>query len=284
MILAILPERLKITCIFDLFTVRSYPMGTQTNPTPVAPPVKTPKGTFYYIQIALGVALLLATTFTAWTDPSLLPGNFGERLPEALIIQTAAAPGLGTTPTPRSNPLIALVAGHSGNDSGAVCPDGLTERSINETVAAYVQQLLVDKGIDVEVLQEFDPKLTGYQATALVSIHADSCVYINDQATGYKVSSSYANPHPERAARLTACLRNRYGKATGLALHNSITADMTSYHAFSEIHPDTTAAIIEIGFLNLDRQLLTQNTEKIASGIVDGIFCYLNNEDLSATP
>jgi len=259
-------------------------MGASINPAHAVSPEKTTQGTFYYIQVALGVAVMLATIFTAWTDPSLLPGNFGEKLPEALIIQTVIAPNIETTPTPRLNPLIALVAGHSGNDSGAVCPDGLTERSINETVAAYVRQYLVDKGLEVEVLQEFDPKLVGYKATALVSIHADSCYYINDQATGFKVSSALANPNPERAARLTACLRNRYGKATGLPLHNSITNDMTSYHAFSEIDADTTAAIIEVGFMNLDRQLLTQNPERIASGIVDGILCYINNEDLSATP
>lgn len=259
-------------------------MGASTNTPRIASSKNTSKGTLYYIQVALGVAVLLATTFTAWTDPSLLPGNFGERLPEALIIQTAAAPSVEATPTQRLNPLIALVAGHSGNDSGAVCPDGLTERSINETVAAYVRQNLVEKGLEVEVLQEFDPKLVGYQATALISIHADSCDYINDQASGYKVSSALANPHPERAARLTACLRNRYGKATGLPLHNSITTDMTSYHAFSEINPETTAAIIEVGFMNLDRQLLTQNPERVAGGITDGILCYINNEDLSAAP
>lgn len=260
-------------------------MGTSPNTTTQAiSSEKSNKGTFYYIQVALSVAVLLATTFTAWTDPSLLPGNFGERLPEALIIQTVAAPNIEVTPTPRLDPLIALVAGHSGNDSGAVCPDGLTERSINETLAAFARQSLVEKGLDVEVLQEFDPKLSGYQATVLVSIHADSCDYINDQATGFKVSSALANPHPERAARLTGCLRNRYGKATGLPLHNSITIDMTSYHAFSEIDADTTAAIVEVGFMNLDRQLLTQNPEQVASGIVDGILCYINNEDLSATP
>ena len=27
---------------------------------------------------------------------------------------------------------------------------------------------------------------------------------------------------------------------------------MTSYHAFNELHEDTTAAIIEVGFLDLD--------------------------------
>jgi N-acetylmuramoyl-L-alanine amidase len=179
-----------------------------------------------------------------------------------------------------------VVAGHKGNDSGSICADGLTEQSVNEKVAYLVQKNLVDKGFSVNVLNEFDERLSSYQADVLVSVHADSCDYINDQATGFKVSSALANPHPERAARLTACLKNRYALVTGLPLHNSITIDMTSYHAFAEINEDTTAVIIEIGFLNLDRELLTQKSDLVAKGITDGVLCYINNEDLivSATP
>jgi N-acetylmuramoyl-L-alanine amidase len=154
---------------------------------------------------------------------------------------------------------------------------------VNETVATYVQQYLIDEGYEVDILKEFDPKLTGYQASALISIHADSCDFINTQASGYKVSSAMANPHPERAARLTSCLRSRYSEATGLTLHNSITPDMTSYHAFDEIHPDTTSAIIEVGFLNLDRQILTQQPDIIAQGIAAGIKCYISNEKITDT-
>jgi len=59
---------------------------------------------------------------------------------------------------------------------------------------------------------------------------------------------------------------------------------MTSYHAFSEIDPLTTAAIIEVGFLNLDQDILTKNPERLADGIVAGIRCYLNNEGVPTTP
>jgi len=52
---------------------------------------------------------------------------------------------------------------------------------------------------------------------------------------------------------------------------------MTSYHA-------TTAAIIEVGFLNLDQDILTRKPEKLADGIVAGLRCYLNNEGVQATP
>jgi N-acetylmuramoyl-L-alanine amidase len=259
-------------------------METSTTPPPQVSSHRPRRGTFYILQVVLGVAFVLATLFTAWTDPGLLPGNLGKNLTQGAAPIATGQAAISATPTKRSHPLIGIVAGHSGNDSGAVCPDGLTEVKVNETVAAYLKKLLVDKGYDVEVLQEFDSRLNDFQASALISIHADSCDYINDVATGFKVSAPLANPHPDQAARLTACLRNRYAQDTGLQLHNSITNDMTSYHAFSEINPDTPAAIIEVGFLNLDRNILTQKPDLIAKGISDGIVCFLNNENVSTTP
>ncbi|HEX2697169.1 MAG TPA: hypothetical protein VHM28_05630, partial [Anaerolineales bacterium] len=64
----------------------------------------------------------------------------------------------------------------------------------------------------------------------------------------------------------------------------SITTDMTSYHAFSEIDPNTISAIIETGFLNLDREILTQHTDQVADGVVNGILCFVNNENVEPTP
>jgi N-acetylmuramoyl-L-alanine amidase len=56
---------------------------------------------------------------------------------------------------------------------------------------------------------------------------------------------------------------------------------MSSYHAFGEINPETTAAIIEVGFLNLDKQLLTEKPDLAAQGISAGILCFINNEDIT---
>jgi len=151
-------------------------------------------------------------------------------------------------------------------------------------VASLVREDLAAQGYDVDLLAEFDPRLTGYHALALVSIHADSCEYINDQATGFKVSATISTKYPEQAARLTTCLRTRYASITGLQFHSgSVTGDMTNYHAFSEISPDTPAAIIETGFMNLDREILTQHPDVIANGIASGILCFVRNEDINAT-
>jgi N-acetylmuramoyl-L-alanine amidase len=120
---------------------------------------------------------------------------------------------------------------------------------------------------------------------ALVSIHNDSCDFINDQATGFKVASSLDTHDVNRAQRLTTCLADRYEHYTGLTFHaGSITADMREYHAFSEIDPNTITAIIETGFLNLDYRILTEETDRVAEGVVQGILCCVNNESIQPTP
>lgn len=242
-----------------------------------------PAGTFAHLRLVLGVAFVLATLFTAWSPSVLLPGNSGQNFVFQPPPLSSAAPSeQEATPTARPRPLVGIVAGHSGNDSGSVCPDGLTEVFVNETVAGYVQKYLIERSVDVEILKEFDPRLRDFKASALVSIHADSCDYINDAATGFKVAAALANPHPERAARLTACLRSRYAQITKLPLHStSVTNDMTSYHAFGEIDSNTPAAIIETGFLNLDRDLLEKHPDLLAEGIGEGILCFLHNEDVT---
>jgi N-acetylmuramoyl-L-alanine amidase len=245
-------------------------------------------GTFHHIGLVISVAFVLATLFTAWSPANLLTGSPSQSSNTSIFPPPTSEDASSATATPLTNPLIGIVVGHWGdnNDPGAVCLDtNLTEFEVNQNIATLVKSDLEAKGIDVQLLKEFDPKLRGFQATALVSIHADSCEYINDQATGFKVAAALANPRPERGARLTACLRSRYARVTGLALHStSITNDMTSYHAFDEISENTTAVIIETGFMNLDRQLLEQHPDIAAEGITQGILCFINNEDVSSPP
>ena len=156
---------------------------------------------------------------------------------------------------------------------------------MNLEIAAIVQQQLIQKGFQVDLLREFDTRLNGYRALAIVSIHNDSCEYINDEATGFKVAAALNTNDLNRANRLTACLVNRYQHATNMTFHaGSITGDMREYHAFREIDPSTVAAIIETGFLNLDHEILTKHTDLVAEGIVQGILCFSNNENIESTP
>jgi N-acetylmuramoyl-L-alanine amidase len=232
------------------------------------------------VVVVVFAAVVAATIFTAWTPANILPPAAAEGIAVALATQsgpdiTAVAP----TPTEPVDPVVGIVAGHKGNDSGAVCPDGLTEAAINLEVANRVKLNLEAAGYQVALLDEFDDRLVGLKALALVSIHADSCDFINELATGFKVTSSLDSPVPDQAARLVACLQDRYQTRTQMNFHaNSITFDMTAYHAFREIDAQTPAAIIETGFLNLDRRILTEQPDLVAQGITDGILCYINNE------
>ena len=173
---------------------------------------------------------------------------------------------------------VGIISGHQGFDSGAVCPDGLTEVQVNAGIVDQVIANLQGMGIRVDELDEFDPRLNNYVATAVISVHADSCDYINELATGFKISgSSLTNSTP-----LSICMEDAYSNATQLSYHaNTITPDMADYHAFRELAPGTQAIILETGFMYLDREMITTNSSVPAQGITDGILCFLNQYKLS---
>jgi N-acetylmuramoyl-L-alanine amidase len=201
--------------------------------------------------------------------------------PLAIFLRPTPTPAPKTpAPTPFPTPFIpriGIVSGHHGNDSGAVCKDGLTEAMVNYDIANRVAAEMRQRGYRVDLLDEFDPRLNNYRALLLLSIHADSCDYINDEATGFKVAHVLDSKVPDQEEQLVKCIIDRYGARTGLRFHeNSITRDMTNYHGFYEVAPDTPAAIIETGFLRLDRAILTQRADLVAQGIVDGLMCYLS--------
>ncbi len=236
------------------------------------------------IQSILITAFLLASLFTLFTPNNLFSGEMLDRVFQAWQANpTLSAAVVVNTPAVISLP-IGIVSGHWKNDSGAVCPDGLTEEQVNLQIATLVQQKLIAEGFQVDLMEEFDKRLSQYKAMALVSIHADTCEFISEDATGFKVAAAIHSLYPEKATRLTLCMADRFQSTTGLKyMPNSSSEDMTNYHAFDEIHTETTAVIIETGFLNLDRQILTENPDLIAQGIVNGLLCYIRNENVTLT-
>ncbi len=240
-----------------------------------------------FVLRGLSLALLMATFFSLWS-PSLDDFNRLKarwQWPDWGAAADAPAPAFDATPAAAVPVRIGLVAGHWGNDAGAVCPNGTTEVEINLRVATLVQEELTTAGYQVDILQEFDPRLQNYQAAALVSIHSDSCEYRGDDASGYKIARAASAYDSNLANRLLLCLRDRYGQATGLDYHpNTITPDMSEYHAFGEVSPSTPAVIIEIGFMNLDYNLLTRHPDVVARGIASGILCYVRNENIESSP
>ena len=227
--------------------------------------------------------------FTPSTPPAALPAIAAT--PEIQIAQPAieSGPTVAAMSVPNALPasarysgLVGLVSGHKGFDPGAVCPDGLTEAEVNYTIALEVTRLLQRRGVQTDLLEEFDPLLTGYQADALVSIHADSCSFPG--LSGFKVARVTASAIPEAEDVLVTCLNNEYALYTGLPQHPaSITDGMTNYHAFSEIAGHTPGAIIETGFLLDDRDLLENRPKVVARGIAAGILCFLEQNSAGAS-
>lgn len=202
---------------------------------------------------------------TAVSSSASLSAPIYKALPDQPILQR-----VGQSPGPLR---IGIIVGHRGSDSGAVCDDGLTETEVNANIAEQVYAQLQAQGVRAELLDEFDERLQNYYGTAVISIHADSCVYYNELATGFKIAGSSFTD----SSALSICLEQAYQEATQLTYHaNTITPHMTDYHAFREIAPGTPALIIETGFMYLDRELLTSEADVPATGIVNGILCYLN--------
>lgn len=260
--------------------------GTMNDNTPKTKSTPVPRGKFGLfssIQTVVTYGFLLATLFTLFSPDNLFSGQMLTRAFEAWQANPTLMAPVSTAAISQNVNRIGIVSGHWKSDSGAVCQNGLTEEQVNLLIASLVQQELTAEGFQVDLLEEFDSRLSQYKAIALVSIHADTCEYINDAATGFKVAAAMDSAYPDNAARLTNCLIDRYAATTGLPFKTNTTIDMTSYHAFGEINTETTAAIIETGYLNLDQQILTQEPELIAQGIVDGILCFIRNENLTPT-
>jgi N-acetylmuramoyl-L-alanine amidase len=176
------------------------------------------------------------------------------------------------------NKQVALISGHAGNDSGAICEDAngqptIREADINAQVARLAAERLRNAGADVAILDEYDARLEGLRADVLLSLHSDSCI----DESGYK-SSRYVNSAiPEQSDRLLACINLHYAAASGLVENlDTITENMTEYHAFKRIDPQTPAAILELGFLGGDNDLLANQQELVAKGVADSLLCFLD--------
>jgi N-acetylmuramoyl-L-alanine amidase len=206
----------------------------------------------------LGILLIVANMleYTPWSPGSAGSGNDTNRIDRR----------------------VGLISGHAGFDSGAICEDELGKVTLTEAeVVAEITKLAAKQlrrhGYDVLVLEEYDHQLTGLQAAVLLSLHADSCLF----ASGYKAAYYVRSQTPMAGDRILDCINRHYAGETGLVEdRNTITTDMTEYHAFRKVDQNTPAAILELGYLGGDRVLLTENPEVAAKGVADSLLCFLN--------
>ncbi|MBN1563237.1 MAG: N-acetylmuramoyl-L-alanine amidase [Anaerolineae bacterium] len=261
---------------------------SQARPRPRRAKTRKPPSAFWITLrtffIVLVAAVLVSTIFSLWTQPSFFTDEFRAGLNQVQATQRVVNIQPSPLPTETREIKIGIVAGHTGpplqeglpEDPGAVCDDGLTERRINEAVAREVVAALRRDGYTVDLLEEFDERLAGYQADLLVSIHTNDCQDYGAAGTGYNVATAQSRQTTAgQDERLLNCLVTQYGATTGLPRHQGLTYDMTEYHTFGEVAVDTPTAIIEIGFMRNDRPMLLNQQDLIAQGIANGVRCFL---------
>ena len=252
------------------------------------------------VVIVFAVAVVVATIFASFTSNDSLSLKTRQNLAIAVNTQTRNDTPTNV-PTPAWFNRVAFIRGHSGIakrertsgnvDPGATCPDDkdFTELSVTTNVGDRVIAALRGRGYTVDVLDEWDMRLVDpdkpYEAAVLLSIHADSCTNFDDgfDHSGFKVVGPEGRMTVrEQDTRLSDCIRDQYSLATGLKHSGwSVTNDMLRYHAFREVSQRTPAAILELGFLYYDRDLLKNHPDKAAQGVLNGLICFLDPKSLA---
>lgn len=189
---------------------------------------------------------------------------------------------------------VALQAGHYLNDdfpeelemlrnNDGASGGGKSEWEVNLKIAEETKKILELQNIQVEILPATVPPQ--YWSDVFLAIHADGNT--DKKIRGYKIASPWRD-FTNNSDELVQSIKTTYEESTNLPWDDNISKNMRGYYAFSwwrfehAIHPMTTAAIIETGFLTnyTDQKFLIDQPEVAAKGIAEGIINYLNNKEL----
>ena len=173
---------------------------------------------------------------------------------------------------------LASLRSNTGSSGG-----GKWEWEVNMKIAEETKKLLEEQGVVVELLPATVPP--GYWADVFLAIHADG--NLNKTLAGYK----FAAPRRDLsgwADELVATLETEYGETTGLTLDPNVSRNMRGYYAFAwwrrehAVHPMTTAAIAETGFLSSpsDQRLLIGRPQIAAQGLAKALIKHLQDRGL----
>jgi hypothetical protein len=205
-----------------------------------------------------------------------------------------ATAGLASAPAaPATAPRQYRVALQSGHYKSSELPDelsrlaentgtaggGRTEVDLNFDVSNRVAKLLRAQGILVDVLPA--TVSTGYSADAFIAIHADGNA--SSKPRGFKISTRWSSKVAFQDGQLVETLTDAYRAATGLPEDSAVTRNMRGYYAYSprranyRVSNFTPGAIVEMGYMtnSADRAVLFNSTDKVASGIANGIVAFL---------
>lgn len=192
----------------------------------------------------------------------------------------------------RKRPVVAIDAGHGGNDPGKIGIDGTLEKDINLKIAMKLKKYLEASDVDVVLTRENDNGL--YSAKDSRKKMADMtkrCDIINDAKPALTVSIHQNSYHQEeisggqvfyykkseKGKELAEIIQKRFDfllgeKNTRLAKPND------NYYLL--LHVRTPIVIVECGFLTNSKESALLNTEdyqdRVAYTIHMGIMNYLN--------
>lgn len=253
---------------------------------------------FVVFLIAFAAAAFLFKKFSL-SSTSFISGAPPDGIPESEVPPLDPWQKLRVTwQRPNQPPTIALQVGHLNSqdvpeelknlraNTGA-SGGGYTEVQINKDIAEKTAVLLRAQGIHTEILPATVPP--DYWADAFIAIHADGST---DPATsGYKIARPWRDLSGD-ADTLVSLLQNSYQAHTDLPIDPNITRNMRGYYAFAwwryehAIHPMTTAAIVETGFITnpKDRKIIVNQQDKVSKALAEGIVNFLKQQGLMTQP
>jgi hypothetical protein len=242
---------------------------------------------FVLISLSLIIGIVLKSHFTVSGAPP-----YGEA--ENEVPNTDPYAWLKDWKRPEGPPRVGLQVGHWKNDelpgelskligNTGSSGGGKSEWEVNFVIAEKTAELLKEKGIQVDILPATVP--VKYWADVFVSVHADGS--LDRSVSGFKVAGPWRD-WSGNSAKLVTNIDESYANATGLPKDYNISRNMKGYYAFSfwryehAVHPMTTSAILETGFLTNanDRKIIVSQPEVSAIGLANGVIKYLTNQNL----
>lgn len=185
-----------------------------------------------------------------------------------------------------SGKVIAIDAGHGGNDTGAIGPTGVTEKSITLRIANEVQRLLTAAGAQVYMTRTTDTEVSPkHESASDVEELQARCDVANDHKSDIFVCI-HMDSFSSSAAKGTTGYYYSRGSATSQRLADDIRAGVVaslgtesrgtkSCNFYVVKHTTMPATLVEVAFVSnpSEEQMLNseEGVHKAAQGIVQGI-------------
>ncbi|MBF0470474.1 MAG: N-acetylmuramoyl-L-alanine amidase [Gammaproteobacteria bacterium] len=187
-----------------------------------------------------GLRLVLDLKEEVTTKSYLLPANdnYGNRLVVELIRPTAPEAGTPAERAPKvkrsateagseqRDIIVAIDAGHGGEDPGAIGPGGLTEKSVVLAIARELQKLVSSaRGLQAVMIRDGDyfvslrdrmRKARSSEADLMISIHADS--FTDARVKGASVYTLSERGATSEQARMLAAKENASDLVGGVSI------------------------------------------------------------------